>query len=141
MVTAKTTAFFICGSALSGQPDHHTLGEARFVKAVRTAALYRLYDANDGWHPAIRPAQAGETGIAIPGEVYALSEAQLVALLASEPPDLVRSSVALDNGETITAMLCPQATIDEKGWPDISHYDGWAAYKAAPHNDAGDTMP
>jgi hypothetical protein len=30
--------FFICGSALSGQPDHGNLGEAPFVRAARTDA-------------------------------------------------------------------------------------------------------
>ncbi|MBS62662.1 gamma-glutamylcyclotransferase [Salinisphaera sp.] len=129
-MTQNDTLFFICGSALSGQPDHHTLGQARFVKAAKTAPHYRLHDANEGWHPAIRLAQADEQGIAIAGEIYALSDAQFDALLASEPPDLVQSTVEMDSGETITAMLCPQATIDEHGWPDISQHGGWAAFKA-----------
>ncbi len=130
-MSQNSTHFFICGSALSGQPDHHTLGEAEFVSAARTKANYRLHNANDGWHPAIRVATEAEQGIAIPGEIYALTDEQLEALLASEPPDLVLSSVELDSDEQIAAMLCPREKIDASGWPDISQYGGWAAFKAA----------
>jgi hypothetical protein len=28
-------------------------------------------------------------------------------------------------------MIYPKEKIDEYGWPDISEYGGWAAYKAA----------
>ncbi|MGD0052484.1 MAG: gamma-glutamylcyclotransferase, partial [Vulcanimicrobiaceae bacterium] len=34
--------FFICGSALRGQPDHGNLGSARFVREAKTKPIYRL---------------------------------------------------------------------------------------------------
>lgn len=131
MQTKGKTPFFIFGSALRGQPDHGNLGAAEFVAEARTEPRYRLHDGHDGWHPAICEAERPGAGIAIPGEVYALTEDQLSNLLASEPPDLVLSSVALDTGKAVAAMLCPAETIAQHGFADISEYGGWAAFKAA----------
>jgi peptidoglycan/xylan/chitin deacetylase (PgdA/CDA1 family) len=65
---------FICGSALKGQPDHQNLQSATFVRSAKTAPLYRLHAAANGWHPAIYEVQNEfETGISIPGELYELS--------------------------------------------------------------------
>lgn len=128
-MTRTKTSFFICGSALRGQPDHHNLGNAEFVSRACTAPRYRLHSAHDGWHPAIYEV-GREHGISIPGEVYALGEEQFSALLASEPPDLVLDRVVLDSGDEVAAMLCPRRVVEQHGWPDISRYGGWAAFKA-----------
>lgn len=130
MQDEKKTRFFICGSALRGQPDHANLGGAEFVGPARTRPDYRLHDGNNGWHPAVYQVAPGEAGIAIPGEVYALTETQLKELLDSEPPALVLSEVELDTGEKVAAMLCPRETVEANGWADISDYGGWAAFKA-----------
>lgn len=121
--------FFICGSALRGQPDHQNLQAATFIKAAKTQARYRLHAAQNGWHPAIYAVESG--GIAIPGEVYELTSDQYDYLLSNEPPHLYPGEVVLEDGEVITAMLYPQAMVEHYGWPDISHYGGWAAYKQA----------
>ncbi|MEG3436683.1 gamma-glutamylcyclotransferase [Pannus brasiliensis CCIBt3594] len=120
--------FFICGSALRGQPDHGNLQSAKFIGPARTVARYRLHAAADGWHPAIYETE--ENGISIPGEIYELSREQYDYLLSTEPPNMYPAEVRLDTGEGLTAMLYPKELIEKYNWPDISGYGGWAAYKA-----------
>ncbi|MEE4360454.1 MAG: gamma-glutamylcyclotransferase [Pseudomonadales bacterium] len=119
---------FICGSSMRGQPDHGNLPDDAFVRAARTAPRYRLHAVKDGWHPGIYEVDAG--GVAIPGELYALSPVQYDFLVTTEPPDMYAAEVALDDGSTATAFLYPRALIEAAGWPDISDLGGWAAYKA-----------
>jgi gamma-glutamylcyclotransferase (GGCT)/AIG2-like uncharacterized protein YtfP len=121
--------FFICGSALTGQPDHGNLGEAPFVRSARTAPRYRLHSVNDQ-HPGIY--EVAEGGVAIAGEIYELTEAQHAHLLATEPPDLYEAPVELDDGSRVNAMIYPRELIEAHGYADISQHGGWAAYKAAP---------
>jgi gamma-glutamylcyclotransferase (GGCT)/AIG2-like uncharacterized protein YtfP len=120
--------FFICGSALRGQPDHKNLGEATFAGEAVTAPLYRLHSVN-GQHPGIYEVASG--GIAIKGEIYEMSEEQHAHLISTEPPNLYEAPIKLDDGTTVSAMIYPKEKIEEFGWPDISEYGGWAAYKAA----------
>ena len=120
--------FFICGSALRGQPDHKNLGNATFAGPATTAPRYRLHSVRDE-HPGIYEVPSG--GIAIAGEIYELSDAQHAHLISTEPPDLYEAPIVLEDGSTVNAMIYPQALIAERGFPDISQYGGWAAYKAA----------
>ncbi len=120
---------FICGSALRGQPDHKNLQTAKFVTEARTRPQYRLHAAADGWHPAIYELEQG--GISIPGEVYELSSDQYEYLVSTEPPNMYPGNVVLEDGEVLTAMLYPRELVEKYNWPDISHYGGWAAYKAS----------
>lgn len=119
--------FFICGSALRGQPDHKNLGDARFLGEARTAPKYRLHSVKNGWHPGIYEVNSG--GISIPGELYELSDEQHRHLLAGEPPDMYEAHIALDDGSSVSAMLYPRELIERDHEPDISHLGGWAAYK------------
>lgn len=122
--------FFICGSALRGQPDHGNLTDATFAGETKTKPLYRLHAIKDGWHPGIYVAPAGTAGISIPGEIYEMTEEQLTHLISTEPPDMYEAPIELDSGEKVSAMLYPEELSRE--WPDISEqYGGWAAYKAA----------
>jgi hypothetical protein len=41
------------------------------------------------------------------------------------------ADVILDNDEVATAMLYPKHLVEQYNWEDISHYGGWAAYKAS----------
>lgn len=129
--TANTThkVVFICGSALRGQPDHGNLQAAQFIREAKTAPHYRLHAVKEGWHPGIYAVPTD--GIGIPGELYALTTDQYEYLVSTEPPDMYPAEVELENGETAIAILYPQALIEANHWPDISHYGGWAAYKAA----------
>jgi gamma-glutamylaminecyclotransferase len=120
--------FFICGSALTGQPDHGNLGGARPVRAAKTLPLYRLHSVRDE-HPGIY--EVAEGGVAIAGEVYDFTDEQHAALLASEPPDLYEAPIKLDDGSSVSAMLYPRDLIERRGYEDVSQHGGWAAYKAS----------
>lgn len=119
--------FFICGSALRGQPDHKNLQGATFVGETKTLPKYRLHAIKDGWHPGIYDVVS--EGISIPGEIYEMTEEQYNYLLANEPPDMYEAPIQLVDGGSVSAMLYPQSLAEQ--WPDISGYGGWAAYKAA----------
>lgn len=123
-----TTRVFICGSALRGQPDHQNLQSATFIGEAKTRPLYRLHAAAEGWHPAIYAVSEG--GISIPGEIYELSAEQYEYLVSTEPPNMYPGEVELENGEVAIAMLYPRELVEHYNWVDISHYGGWAAYKA-----------
>ncbi|MFN2460009.1 MAG: gamma-glutamylcyclotransferase [Candidatus Velthaea sp.] len=118
--------FFICGSALRGQPDHGNLSGARFVREARTKPIYRLHSVNDQ-HPGIYDVPSG--GVAIAGEIYEMSDEQHAHLLATEPPDVYEAPVELDDGTQIPAMVYPRELIEQRNFKDISHFGGWAAYK------------
>lgn len=120
---------FICGSALRGQPDHSNLQSATFVRETRTRPTYRMHSAQNDWHPAIYEVATG--GISIPGEVYELSAEHYEQLLATEPPHMYPGDIVLEDGEVVTAILYPRELVEQYGWPDISHFGGWAAYKAS----------
>ncbi len=119
--------FFICGSALSGQPDHPNLLDAKLLGPVRTAPKYRLHSVKDGWHPGVYEVDDG--GISILGELYELTDSQYESLMAGEPPDLYEAEVALEDGSTAQAMIYPHALVEKNDWPDISHHGGWTKYK------------
>jgi gamma-glutamylaminecyclotransferase len=127
--SSASITVFICGSALRGQPDNQNLQGAEFLRAAQTAPIYRLHAVKDGWHPGIY--EVGDGGISIPGELYAMTLEQYTYLKDNEPPNMYPQEVQLADGDTATAFLYPKALIDEYGWPDISEYGGWAAYKAA----------
>lgn len=120
--------FFICGSALRGQPDHKNLGEAKFLGEVRTAPKYRLHSVRDQ-HPGVFEDESD--GISIAGELYEFTDEQHEHLLASEPPDLYEAPIELEDGSMVNAMIYPRHLIEERGFQDISHHGGWAAFKAA----------
>ncbi len=119
---------FICGSALRGQPGHENLQSSLFIREAVTQPRYRLHAAADGWHPAIYEVEQG--GISIPGEVYEMTLEQYEHLSATEPPNMYPGDIVLKDGEVLTAFLYPQELVEKYNWPDISHYGGWAAYKA-----------
>ena len=119
---------FICGSALRGQPDHGNLQAATFIRPVKTAPNYRLHSVKDGWHPGIYAVESG--GVSILGELYQLTAEQYDYLVSTEPPNMYPAEITLEDGGIAIAMLYPQALIEELGWPDISSFGGWAAFKA-----------
>lgn len=123
-----TLPFFICGSALRGQPDHGNLSGARFKGAAKTKPIYRLHSVNDQ-HPGIY--EVGEGGVAVAGEIYELTDQQHARLIASEPPNLYEAPIQLEDGTAVSAMIYPRELIVVHQYPDISAYGGWAAYKAA----------
>lgn len=119
--------FFICGSALRGQPDHRNLGGARFVSEAKTAARYRMHAVKNGWHPGIYEVATG--GVSIEGEVYELTDEQHRHLLSGEPPNMYEAPILLEDGTTVAAMLYPRELIERDREPDISDIGSWARYK------------
>lgn len=124
---SSTIRFFICGSALRGQPDHGVLEGATFLREVRTALRYRIHSLNDA-HPAVYLVE--RDGESVAGELYELTAARHERLLAQEPPGLYEDDVILEDGSTARAMLFPRTLVEERGYVDISSYGGWAAYMA-----------
>jgi len=120
--------FFICGSALRGQPDHQNLGDAKFLGAAKTAPRYRLHSVRDQ-HPGIY--EISEGGVSIAGELYDFTSEQHAHLMANEPPDLYEADIVLDDGTTASAMLYPRRLIEERGYEDVSQYGDWATFKAS----------
>ena len=120
--------FFICGSALRGQPDNKNLGDATFAGEAKTASRYRLHSVRDE-HPGIYEVPSG--GISIAGELYDFTPEQHAHLLSTEPPDLYEGEIVLDDGSTANAMIYPQKLIEERGYEDVSQYGGWTAFKAS----------
>lgn len=121
--------FFICGSALRGQPDHQNLRSATLIKEVKTQPQYRLHTVGPDLHPGIYEVDLG--GISIPGELYDLTMEQYAHLMTHEPPGLYEGSVILEDGEIVSAMLYPRELIEQYQWKDISEFGGWVAYKAS----------
>jgi gamma-glutamylaminecyclotransferase len=123
-----TIRFFICGSALRGQPDHAVLEGATFLREVLTAPRYRIHSVKDA-HPAVYLVE--RDGVSVAGELYELTAEQHERLLAQEPPGLYEDDVVFEDGSTARAMLFPRAFVEERGYADISSYGGWAAYRAS----------
>ncbi|WP_072622542.1 allophanate hydrolase-related protein [Spirulina major] len=128
MSDTEITRVFICGSALRGQPDHGTIAETEFLGAVKTQPNYRLHSVYDQ-HPGVYEVETD--GIAIAGELYAMTPAQYQHLLDNEPPNLYPGPVTLEDGSDATAMLYPQDLIEANNLPDVSQFGGWTAYKAS----------
>ncbi|MDJ1182660.1 allophanate hydrolase-related protein [Roseofilum casamattae] len=124
----ETKRFFICGSALQGQPDHQNLKGATLVRTAQSLSIYRLHSVDD-IHPGIYAVAEG--GISIPGEIYELSIEQYNNLMANEPPGLYEGKIELEDGSQVSAMFYPEELVVKYGWRDISEYGGWAAYKAS----------
>jgi gamma-glutamylaminecyclotransferase len=122
--------FFICGSALSDQPDRGSLGGALLICRAKTAEMYRMHSVKQGWHPGVY--EVSEGGVALEGELYELTPEQHRNLLAAEPPDLYEASIVLDDGSFAQAMLYPRELVEEHRDPDISRYGGWSAFKRDP---------
>lgn len=128
MTARKSHTVFICGSALSGQPDHGNLSGAKFLGAATTASRYRIHSVGDGWHPGIYAVESN--GVSIPGELYRLSDEQYEHLVSTEPPHMYPVEISLSDSSTAIAMLYPRELIEQHAWPDISDLGGWAAFKA-----------
>lgn len=129
MSTEDTHRVFICGSALSGQPDNVNLAGAKLLGPVSTAKKYRMHSVENGWHPGIY--ETSENGVSLRGELYELTTAQYDHLESTEPPHMYAADTMLEDGRVVTAFQYPKALIDENDWPDISEFGGWAAYKAS----------
>ena len=117
---------FLNGTAMSGGPDHHLVGDAPLVARTTTAPRYRFH-AVEGRYPALEDLGAA-AGAAIEGEVYDMTYAQLrEVLLPGEPDGLELGVVELADGSGSLAMVL--RTGHEAPRTDISALAGWRAYQ------------
>ncbi|MFL1461234.1 allophanate hydrolase [Roseococcus sp. DSY-14] len=117
---------FCIGAHMAGLPLNHqvTALGGRFLRAARTAPQYRLHDLGS------RPGMLrGAPGAAIAGEVWALPEAAIGALLAQVPPPLGFGRVSLEDGTAPLGFLAEAAGVE--GAADVTALGGWRAVLAA----------
>jgi hypothetical protein len=124
---------FLTGDGMSGGALHHHIAGAPLLGERRTVPRYRFYSVRDEF-PALCP--AGEGGAAILGELYDVPMGQLWDLLAGEPPELELSMVALAGAagagaELSFGMVLRRGERERGGYPDITSYGGWRAYRRA----------
>ena len=119
----------VVGAHLSGEPLNHqlTMLDGRFVRATRTAPVYRLYAL-----PNTTPAKPGlgrvdSGGVAIEIEVWALSPEAFGTFVAAVPAPLCIGSLSLADGTRVSGFLCEGFAL--AGATDISSFGGWRAYR------------
>ena len=121
--------FAVIGAHLGGQPLNHqlTARRARFVRACRTAADYRLFHLVDTAPP--RPGLLRDPGFAGDGidvELWAMPEDQFGGFVAAVRPPLTIGSVVLQDGAIVKGFLCEgPSTLASV---EITHHGGWRPY-------------
>jgi allophanate hydrolase len=125
-LAAEELPLLAIGAHMSGLPLNPELRAhgARFLRAARTAPVYRLHDL--GNRPGL--VRVAEGGVAIEGELWALPAAEIGPLFARVPAPLGFGRVTLADGTTPLGFLCE--TAGAAGTPDISAAGGWRAHLA-----------
>jgi gamma-glutamylcyclotransferase (GGCT)/AIG2-like uncharacterized protein YtfP len=119
---------FLNGTAMSGGADHHLVGAATLIGAVRTASRYRFHSVDDRY-PALEDIGAG--GASVEGELYEISYEQLrEVLLPGEPDGLELGVIELADGSGSLAMVLRRAR-PSLVTTDISALASWRAYRQA----------
>ena len=114
----------VCGAHMSGLPLNGELTRlgGRFLRAVRTEPVYRLYALAGG--PPRRPGMVrAEAGAAIAVEVWALPKAAFGAFIAGVPAPLSIGTVALGDGTKPKGFLCEPAGL--AGAEDVTAVGDW----------------
>jgi gamma-glutamylcyclotransferase (GGCT)/AIG2-like uncharacterized protein YtfP len=118
---------FVNGTLMKGLKLHNNLDGAEFLGTFTTKPIYRLYSIND-IHPGMF--KVSEGGVAVPGEMYRMSDEIWRRVEEGEPPNLYCGPVELDNGQTVNGILFPQ-DIAEANHKDISEFGDWRQYIAS----------
>ena len=114
----------VCGAHMSGLPLNGELTRlgGRFLRAVRTEPVYRLYALAGG--PPRRPGMVrAERGGAIAVEVWALPRAAFGDFIAGVPAPLAIGTVALADGTRPKGFLCEAAGL--AGAEDVTTVGDW----------------
>jgi allophanate hydrolase len=122
----------VVGAHLRGMALHHQLVEldARFVRACRTSANYRLFAL-----PNTEPAKPGLIrdpafkGKGIEIEVWRLTEPAFGRFVGRIPGPLGIGTVELEDGSSVKSFLCEEWAV--RGAREITAYGGWKAYWTA----------
>ncbi len=104
----------------------------RFVRAARTAQVYRLWSIDER-HPAMIRVSTGGTAIAV--EIWSVPAGGLTSILRQEPPGLCIGKIQLDDGSEVLGMLGEPILCE--GQREITAYGGWRAYVASRTTTAG----
>jgi allophanate hydrolase len=119
----------VVGAHLSGEPLNHQLtsGGGVLVRAGKTAPSYKLYALPNTTPAKPGLVRAGEGGVAIEVEVWALPADAFGRFVAAVPAPLCIGSLELDDGSRASGFLCePLALVGAK---EISSFGGWRAYR------------
>ncbi len=123
-----SSQLFVNGTLMRGLALNANLEGATFIEAVRTAPRYRIFSIADV-HPGMFEVAEGETGIAVPGELYDLPDEVWARVEAGEPPGLYRGPVHLEDGRVVPGILFPRALTE--GHSEITKFGGWREYVMA----------
>ncbi|HEV7760304.1 MAG TPA: hypothetical protein VGO78_14985, partial [Acidimicrobiales bacterium] len=116
----------VVGAHLRGLPLHHQLGDrgARFVRACRTASMYRLHVLDtEPPKPGMVRVGPDQGGGPVEAEVWALDVAAFGSFVAEVPPPLTIGTVELEDGTRVKGFLCEPAALD--GAEDITATGSW----------------
>jgi allophanate hydrolase len=121
----------VLGAHLSGQPLNHQLtgAGARFVRATRTAPLYRFYALPNTSPPKPGLVRVKTGGAPIELEVWAVPPAAAGPFIAAIPAPLCIGKLELEDSTQVTGFLCEPHAVE--GAPDISSYGGWRGFLTA----------
>ncbi|MEX2453653.1 MAG: allophanate hydrolase [Rhodospirillaceae bacterium] len=121
------------GAHMSGLPlNGHLVGlGARFVRADRTAAAYRMFSIEN--LTPIRPGLVrSDDGMSIALELWSIPSDRVGQLLSSIPGPLGLGTVELASGQAVKGFVCEAYAAREAR--DISEFGGWRAFLASgPH--------
>jgi allophanate hydrolase len=125
-LAADEVPLLAIGAHMAGLPLNPQLRRhgGRFLRAARTAPLYRLYDL--GNRPGLLRVAAD--GVAVSGELWAVPASGIGPFLTEVPPPLGFGRVTLEDGTTPLGFLAEAAGV--AGAPDISDTGGWRAHLA-----------
>lgn len=121
----------VSGAHMSGLALNKQLTRAgaRFLRAVKTAPRYRLYNLDHMVPPRPGMIRTDDAGFAIDVEVWAVPATEFGRFVAGIPTPLGIGKVELADGEWVCGFLCePYAAARAK---DISELGGWRQFLAA----------
>jgi allophanate hydrolase len=124
-----TVKLAVVGAHLAGLPLHWQLTSrgARFVRATRTQACYRLFAMAGSAPPKPALVHAGD-GATIEVEIYELDERAFGSFVAEVPPPLTIGTVTLEDGTQVKGFLGEPRAIE--GAEDITRFGGWRNFLA-----------
>lgn len=113
-----TTFLFVYGTLKRGARNHRLLADQEFVSSATTAPKYRVYDL--GPYPGLTRDEA--TGLAVRGEVFAVTECALAELDDFEgvPTLFVRKPIEIDGYGEVWAYFTnavPEGARSGDRWP------------------------
>ncbi len=119
-----TKVLFVNGTLMRGLGLHGNLDGAEFLGEFTTKPKYRLFSIND-IHPGMY--EVAEGGVAVKGELYAMSDDIWAKVEAGEPPHLYDGPIELEDGRIVDGILYPKEQIKPEH-VEISQFGDWRLY-------------